>query len=130
MGTTTARTLLTTLGYDDQRRIAPSDPRGGGGGVHVGFFFFFFFFFFCRVEAPSDSRSNLTVCPTLGKACSLELSTLVTRGNAVKQTSRRWGWQYRRVPRLQSRGTVGLQPPSYANSDHLPTKTPRDRCPG
>jgi len=48
-----------------------------------------FFFFFCRVEAPSDSRSSLTIRPTLGKACSLELSTLVTRGNAVKQTTGR-----------------------------------------
>jgi len=68
------------------------------------------------------------VRPTLGKACSLELSTLVTRGNAVKQTACRWGWQYRRA-RLQSRSTVGLRPPSYANSDRLPTKTPWDRCP-
>jgi len=55
-----------------------------------GLYFFFFFFFFCRVEAPSDSQSSLTIRPTLGKACSLELSTLVTRGNAVKQTAGCW----------------------------------------
>ena len=53
METTTVRTELTTLGYDDQRHIAHSEPQGGGGRVQV--LWFFFFFFFCPVEAPSDS---------------------------------------------------------------------------
>jgi len=33
-------------------------------------------------------------CPTLGKACSLELSALMTRGNAVKQTTGRSAQHY------------------------------------
>ena len=41
-----------------------------------------FFFFFVQSEAPSDSPDSSTGRPTLGKACSLELSTLMTRGNA------------------------------------------------
>ena len=35
---------LTTLGYDDQRRIAHSEPQGGGGWVQVLCFLFFIFF--------------------------------------------------------------------------------------
>jgi len=54
----------------------------------------FFFFFFVQSEAPSDSLDSLTGRPTLGKACSLELSTLMTQGNAVKQTTCCWSWQY------------------------------------
>jgi len=55
MGTTTVRTLLTTLGYNDQRHIAHSEPRGGGGQVQVSCFFFFFF---VQSESPSDSHRS------------------------------------------------------------------------
>ena len=56
--------------------------------------FSFFFFFFVQLEAPSDSPDSLMGHPTLGEACSLELSTLVMQGNAVKQTTCCWSWQY------------------------------------
>ena len=73
-----------------------------------------FFFFFVQLETPSDrSGAKLHgVCPTLGKVCSLELSALMTQGNAVRQTTCCWSWQYRPIPGLQSCGTVGLDLPS------------------
>jgi len=96
-------------------------------------FFFFFFFFFLSSWSPlltaAGPKMQQLNRPTLGKDCSLELSTLKTQGNAVKQTACRWSWQYRRT-RLQSCSTVGLRLPSYANSSRLPTKIPWDCCPG
>jgi len=66
------------------------------GGV-VLFFCFFFLFFFVQSESPSDRpRAALHgFHPTLGKDCSLELSALMMQGNAIRQTTCCWSWQYR-----------------------------------
>jgi len=67
-------------------------------------------------------------CPTLGKACLLELSALMMRGNAVKQTTGHWGPMLLGAPLSVQAGPVAVLWDSGHLAEQIATAYPLKPC--